>query len=144
MPTDNTFVSHAHLYSKPHADDPFWGVGWMRPEDYFCDVTPEQDAEYQRWWDGNSEIDISRTRMSGWPGVLDEVSRVAAMFGAPGPVEPRVQPQISGKLAVGWTSGGRVWICMNAEAPTLVDWLAGVARVEMDFRAGTRRISRGR
>ncbi|HNC24337.1 MAG TPA: hypothetical protein PLU52_09035 [Opitutaceae bacterium] len=140
----HVFVSRVHLYAVPHGEDPFWGVGWLSPEDYFCDVTPEQHAEYQRWWDENEVIDISRVRKSDWPSVIDQASRVAELLEAPAPVTPKVQPQIGGQLAVGWILNGRVWILVNMEVGSLQEYQVGIARVETDFRTGARKVTRER
>ena len=140
----HVFVSRVYLYAIPHGEDPFWGLGWLKPEDYFCDVTPEQDAEYQRWWSENESIDVSRVRKSDWPSVIGETTRVAELLDAPSPVNPKIQPQIGGQLAVGWVDAGYVWISIGMEVGDLQEWQVGIARVETNFRAGTRNVSRER
>lgn len=140
--TPHVFTTRVYLYALPHEEHPFWSVGWLDPGAYFCDVTPEQSAEYQRWWDTCDVIDASRVRMTGWPSLIAETSEVAELMGAPAPVAAKIQPQFAGKIGVGWVHRGHVWIAIGMDVSSHREWRVGVARVETDTRTGTRRISR--
>lgn len=135
--------SRVYVYAIPHDDDPLWCIGWLDPSAYFCDVTPDQAAEYRRWWDASEVIDVSKVRMSDWPSLIAETVDVARLLNIPAPVDPKVQPQFAGKLGIGWVGRGCVWIASNMEVPAYREWQVGVAVVETDIRAGTKQISRG-
>ena len=140
----HVFTSRLYLYALPHDEHPFWGVGWINPDAYFCDVTPEQDAEYQRWWSTTNTIDdVSKVRMSGWPSLLADTVEFAVLTDAPEPVGPKIQPQFAGKIGVGWIARGRVWISSNVDVSDYHEWLVCTAMVETDTRTGARQFSRG-